>query len=634
MMNQYSQIHLKVAATESEHIVRKAEFDIAVQSLDERIVVIEQKTFDGRPTVLQTTQPSENIMASDALGSPQTNPVTETVSIMEDAVGIKPSMSLDFLPSETVATADAVESPMTTPLVETTTAMDMLETKVQAMNGSENETEKISAADTVSAFTGKPLMKNMENSQIQGQIEVIVEDKNGNVKSRQEITNAITDGFLRYAFYDMLNGGTLGDVLRSKTRTGYNLLSRAVPSALGIYAMNRNIDVGNETFLPPYVIGDLATLDPGVVFYNIGGSATEDSQVMIPVDQRCFFDHSSRELIVEYVKNTGYGVVKSVCVGRSHLQKTQMYSVTQTETAVPNQWSSTSTSYLIEHHATTGTSLWKATGTTAQYRFNLKDRTADSFANAALNTNITTATTVGGLVVGNHLFKAVRQTVTGSSYTLRLNYVMNFRTASNVATRDIVLTTREGMSVATDTMPVMVYRSDTDKLEIFVTVSSGDHDGDVGFNVYKVIVSGLNSPTTMTTETVDLGILPYCISNFETTAALYLTGYFDGTSYYLPYTSVYDATNRIRTVAENAFQNGIVIAEDFETISRVINMRNSTSGPNLIVRADTGLLQCQANAANIPYIFMSQVVSGANLPQASVKELDDVLRIIYKYKLT
>jgi hypothetical protein len=211
---------------------------------------------------------------------------------------------------------------------------------------------------------------------------------------------------------------------------------------------------------------------------------------------------------------------------------------------------------------------------------------------------------------------------------------LNFRTASTVVAKDIVLTTREGMSVATDTMPVMVYRSDTGNLEIFVAVSSGDHDGDYGFNIYKVIVSGLDNPATMTTETVDLGLLPYCISNQGTTAALYLTGYFDGTSYYLPYTSTIDAIGNISVVAESSFQNGIVISSGFETISRVVNMRNSTSGPNLIVRADTGLLQCQANDAKIPYIFMSQVVSGANLPKASVKELDDVLRIIYRYRLT
>ncbi len=272
--------------------------------------------------------------------------------------------------------------------------------------------------------------------------------------------------------------------------------------------------------------------------------------------------------------------------------------------------------------------------TTAQYRFNFKNRTMDTFNASPLYSNISGSATVGGIIVGDHLFKAVKQSATGSTYTVRLNYVLNFRTSTTAAYKDIVLTTRAGMSVATDTLPVMVYRPDTGNLEIFIAISSGNPDGEYGFSIQKVIVSGLDNPVTMTVETVDLGLLPYCVSNFGTTAALYLTGYHDGTQYYLPYTSTVDATGKIDTVVENVFQNGIVISSDFKTISRVFNMRNSAAGPNLIVRADTGLLQCQVNDAKIPYIFMSQVVSGANLPQASAKELDDVLRIIYKYRLT
>ena len=422
-MDQYSQHHLKIAATQPEHVVRKAEFDIAVSSLDERIVAIEQKTLDGRPTVLRTTQPPENIVACDTLESPQTVPVSEAAFLTEDAVGIKPPMFFAVSPSETVGAADDVASPQTVPLIETTILADKLEMAIPVTRKSEFFTENIAPVDAATAPMGKQFM---ENSHIQGQIEVVVEDQSGNIKSRQTITNAITDGFLRYAFYDMLNGGTLSDVLRGKIRTGYNLLSRTLPSALGIYAMDRNINVGGDTFLPPYVTGDLNKLDPGVVFYNIGGATTEDSQVMIPVDQRCFFDHTNRELVVEYVKNTGYGVVKSVCVGRSHLLKTQMYSVTQAETAVPNQWTATAANYLIEHHATAGTSLWKAASTAAQYRFNLKTRTVDSFSNTSLNTNIAATSLVGGIVVGNHLFKVVKQIATGASYTIRLNYVTNF----------------------------------------------------------------------------------------------------------------------------------------------------------------------------------------------------------------
>ena len=42
-MEHYSQHHLKVAATEPEHIVRKAELDVAVRQLDERLALLEQQ---------------------------------------------------------------------------------------------------------------------------------------------------------------------------------------------------------------------------------------------------------------------------------------------------------------------------------------------------------------------------------------------------------------------------------------------------------------------------------------------------------------------------------------------------------------------------------------------------------------
>ena len=50
-MDQYSQHKLKIAATEPEHVVRKAELDLAAQSLDERIGVLEDELL-GAHTVL------------------------------------------------------------------------------------------------------------------------------------------------------------------------------------------------------------------------------------------------------------------------------------------------------------------------------------------------------------------------------------------------------------------------------------------------------------------------------------------------------------------------------------------------------------------------------------------------------
>ncbi|MCL2304490.1 MAG: hypothetical protein FWC43_04025 [Planctomycetaceae bacterium] len=638
-MKHYSQHHLKVAATEPEHVVRKAEFDVAVGWLDERIVMLED-TLDSRmdgPVILQASPPFEIVMASDTVESPQTSPICENVvSLTDDAIANKPLIFQATLPSENVGMTDTIEPPpCPIPAKESANVTELLETvnvtPFQAEGGSEN----LLVTDNLETLSKKEPA--VENCQLQGEIEVIVEDQNGTVKSRQVVSNAITDGFLRYAFYDMMNGGALANTLRSNIRTGYNLLSRVAPTNMGIYAMDRDIEICDDTFVPPYKLRTTSLLDPGVVFYNIDGSMTETSQVMIPVDQRCYFDHTNRELVVEYIKNTGSGSVKSICVGAAH-NNSQLYSVTLAETAVPDHWKATATgSYLVEHHATNGTYLWKTVSATGgQYRFNLKNRMVEDFSIGNLHTNITNASVVGGVVVSNHIFKAIKQAASGTSYTVRLNYLANFRSMLNVAYKDIILTTREGMTVRTDTHPVMVYRTDTNQLEIFVAMSFGqDVDASYGFNIYKVTVSGLGDPATMTTKTDDLGFLPYAISNHDATGTVYVTGYFDGENYYLPYNLVtHDVVfGQTTNMSTATFQYGVVISEDFKKVERIFNMRSTNTTPNLIVRADTGLLQCQAALTNIPYIFMSQVVSGTNLPKASVKEPDDVLRIIYRYKI-
>ena len=645
MMEHYSQHHFKIAASEPEHIVRKAEFDVVVHLLDERLVMIEE-SLEARsgPAILQANPTFEIVMASDTLESPQSSSIDENVLLVTDEVsGERPLVFHASLPSENLDVIDAFESPPHPVSPDETVGIsDLLETDTVVPDQAEPIAGRFTVTDPLPTTSSEE--QRMENSHLQGEIEVIVEDQNGVVKSRQVVANAITDGFLRYAFYDMMNaGGMLNKVLRSDIRTGYNFLSRVAPVNLGIYAMDRDIDIRYDTFVPPYKNRTALLLDPGVVFYNIDGSMVESSQVMIPVDQRCYFDHTHREMVVEYIKNTGSGAVKSVCVGAAH-NNSQLFSVTLAETAVPDHWKATTPgSFLIEHHPTNGTSLWKTISATGgQFRFHLKNRMIEDFTNANLHTNITTADRTGGIVVGNHLFKAVKQAASGSSYTVRLNYVSNFRTTMALVYKDIVLTARPGMTVRTDTIPVMAYRMDNGTLEIFVAMSFGQDEDDLGtpgaygFNMYKVTVSGLNDPATMTTQTDDLGFLPYCFSNHDTTAAIYTTGYFDGENYYLPYTQVvYDPVfGQISNTSAAAFQYGLVISEDFETVKRVFNIRSVNTTPNLIVRADTGLLQCQAALASIPYVFSSQVVSGTNLPQAAVKEPDDVLRIIYRYKLS
>jgi len=212
-MKNFSQQHLKVAATEPEHVVRKAEFDLAVSELDERIVAVE-KTLDGRitgPAVLQTKTPVESVDVNDSVDSPLPSPLSETVFVGDDAETRSPDIAVSNTSAETMNTNDSLESPQASPLGESVSATDAVNGIVPSTKKSNCEMESIVAADSVESppSQGKNIM---ETTNMQGEIEVVVEDSQGNVKSRQKVTNAITDAFLRYAFYDMMNGGTLSSV--------------------------------------------------------------------------------------------------------------------------------------------------------------------------------------------------------------------------------------------------------------------------------------------------------------------------------------------------------------------------------------------------------------------------------------
>ncbi|HBT78040.1 MAG TPA: hypothetical protein DEB39_14205, partial [Planctomycetaceae bacterium] len=365
----------------------------------------------------------------------------------------------------------------------------------------------------------------------------------------------------------------------------------------------------------------------------VGGSLSESSKEMIPVDPRCFFDKSKKEYVFEYVKNTGFGTVKSVCVGRAHSNKTDMFSVTLSETAVPSTWQTGNTNYLLEH-AADRTFLWKTNGSTT-WRNDLVTRSAvETISNAACAGVI--ASQGGGLVVGDVLYKAAKQSASGDTYTVRLTYVDHFRTSATTAVREIAFTCRDGMTADADMHPVMVLRPDLGKLEVFVTISTCDHDGTLGCRLQKAVIGNLDDPANMTVAIEDLGVLPYAVSNWTSaSASYYLTGFFHNDRYYLPIYAVANGDGNKTVTAESAFQTGIVVPDDFSTVLDTVNFRTAASNEvNAFVLADGGVVQCRVNSAGIPYVHLSQVLSGSNLPRAVVKNVDDVLRIQYRYKLS
>ena len=634
-MKQYSQHHLKVAASEPEHVIRKAEFDLAVEAIDERIVTIE-KTLEVRPGlsggVLGGKPAIEASEIDDSVSSPLPISTSENTRISDDFSFVKTLPRIGNTPMEETGLGDGVETSLPNHLSETATLGDeSFSIPVSPLQGRPDD-DSIAVSDAVQIHHCKE--HKMENLTLQGEIEVVLEDRDGNVKQRQIVSNAITEAYERYVFYDMLNAGTLSSLLRSNTRTGFNFLTRTLPSLFGLYAMNHDIDIKRDTFLPPYVGDNQTSLADGVSFYNVGGSVTESTQEMIPVDQRCYFDKAKKEFVLEYVKNTGVGTVKSVCVGRVHSNKTDMFSVTLSETAVPPTWKTGNANYLLEHTADR-TFLWKTNGSTT-WRNDLVTRsTVETISGTVCAGVLAAATAVGGLVAGNIVYKAAKQTASGANHVVRLTCINNFRTSVTTAHKDIAFTCREDMTADTDMHPVMVMRPDLGKLEIFVTLSVGDHDGTTGCNLQKAVVGNLDDPANLSVEIVDLGILPYAVSNWTSMAVGYhLSGFFHDGKYYLPIYGVMNVENDLTVTAESASQTGVVVSSDFSTVHNSVNFRTATASEvNAFVLTDGGVVQCRVNATTIPYVHLSQVLSGSNLPQAVVKNVDDVLRIIYRYKL-
>ncbi len=629
-MDQYSQPHLKRAATEPEHVIRKAEFDLAV----ERITTIE-KTLDVRPGlsggVIDGKAAVETSEIADSVSLPLPILMSEQSRISDDFSFVKTLPLVGNTPMEECGLGDGVAAPLPRQFSETASMGDETRSVTVLPLQGRPDDDSMTVSDSVRIHHCKG--QKMEQFKLHGEIEVVVEDSSGNVRQRQIVSNAITEAYERYVFYDMLNAGTLHSLLRSNTRTGFNFQARTLPTAFGIYAMSHDIEIKKDTFLPPYVGDNQSSLADGVSFYNVGGLMSESTQEMIPVDQRCYFDKAKKEFVLEYVKNTGVGTVKSVCVGRSHAIKTDKFSVALTETAVPATWQSGTVNYLLEH-TTDGTCLWKTNGSSWTWRNNLVTRSNEAIGGAVCAGVL--GSYFGGLVVGNVVYKAAKQSASGDTHVVHLTYVNNFRTSNTAGTKDITFTCREGMTVNTAVQPVMVYRPAQNKLEILVTLSTGDHDGTFGCNLQKAVIGNLDDPANLTVEIEDLGILPYAVSNWTSASVgYYLTGFFHDGKYYLPIYAVTDDYGKMTVTAEGAFQTGLVVSSDFSTVYNSVNFRTSTANEvNAFVLADGGVVQCRVNATSIPYVHLSQVLSGSNLPQAVTKSVDDVLRIIYRYKLS
>jgi hypothetical protein len=464
---------------------------------------------------------------------------------------------------------------------------------------------------------------------MKGQIEVILEDQNGTVKQREVVDNTITDAYLKYVLTQCMTTANL--VAATRSAASGNLLSATAPNQFGVYVMSEPITVNPDTYLPPYVDDSRIGLHPSVSFYNVAGATVESAQVMIPVDTRCYYNRAKMEYTLEYVKNTYAGVVRSIAIGRSHTVANNNFIIQQKDIDMPVDLYSTTANYVLEH-TTDGTILRKPIGTNEVLTVNLKTKLYTRETNAQAFTNITAQW--GALAMNGHLFKVSKKTATGGIYTFTLTMLKDYLTAANTATTlDIAIPTRDGMTVNTAVIPVMVARPNLNKLEVFVTMSIGDHGGQVGANVKKVVID-ISDINSLTFETVDMGIGKYAIGNFGITVGQYTTGLFNDGKYYLPYYYVVKSDGSLVNAAIAAWHEGVVLSSDFGTVHNIINFRYAANTFNCPVATDANeVIQMFVNLTT-PYIIkLGQLVSGANLENPITKGENDVLRLIYRYKI-
>jgi hypothetical protein len=471
----------------------------------------------------------------------------------------------------------------------------------------------------------------MGNFDLRGQIEVRLEDRFGGLKKREIVDNTITDAYLKYVLYDCMTLANLVAVTRA-TASG-SLIASAVPNKFGIYAMSEPIVVNPDTYLPPYVDESRTGLHPSVSFYNVAGATTEASQVMIPVDTRCFYDRAKLELTMEYVKNTYAGTVRSIAIGRDFATANLNFSTQQKDVAMPADFYSTTANYVLEHTANDGTIVRKPVGTNELFTVNLKTKLYSRETNATGFNNVTTY--FGALAMNGHLFKVAKKSASGSIYTVTLTYLKDYLTAANTAaTLDIAVPTRENMSVNTTVVPVLVSRASLNKLEVFITMSTGNHGGQIGANVKKVVVD-VSDIDNITYDVVDMGVIKYAISGFGTVVGQYYTGLYHNNKYYLPYYYVVKPDGTAAGATVTAFQEGVVMSSDFSAVLNVVNVRFAANSCQHHVITDTDeVIQMWPNLATPYVVRVGQLISGANLENPITKGENDVLRLIYKYRIS
>lgn len=469
----------------------------------------------------------------------------------------------------------------------------------------------------------------MNDLKLNGQIEVILLDENGQVKHREVKDNTITQAALKYMLYLMMSNTGLNNVTRATH--GTSMPASGAPAQFGLYVMSKEVDIRKDTFRPPYVDDNGIDINSDVTFYNLNGGTTEASNQMITVDGKCYFDKGSEiKFALEYIKNTYTGIVRSVVIGRAHNNKNLNYLLQMKDVDLPADWYTGTANYLMEH-TVNGTVVYKTVDKTRQFSSNLKTKIFTSYGVEMIHNNITNH--FGGLIMNDTIFKVVKASISGSVYNVTLQYVQDWKNVSVLKTINIPFDIKEGMTGNATVTPVLVARPGLNKLEIFVTTSIGDHDGIKGAHVQKAVVD-IADMEEITHTISDMGITPYAISGCGTTVGQYYTGFFHEGKYFLPFYYIVNKDNgTMSNQTDNNFQEGVVLSSDFKTVHNMTCYRTATNQFFAFVEAEE-VLQCFVNSTTNYYVMLSQVLSGTNLETPITKGANDILRVIYRYKLS
>jgi hypothetical protein len=363
---------------------------------------------------------------------------------------------------------------------------------------------------------------------------------------------------------------------KKQTNNQSNFHDRKMPSAFGIYTLNANSNVGSQTQIPQYVNETLTECSPNVVFYSTG-NAGETAMEMEPRQFRSYWDYKTRSFTTEFFKETGSGTINAVTIGRAHNVKDTNW-LTSIKPFDPENntrfehFQRGGAPYFLEHKAD-GSVIYKCDDAVT-YQLSLTGNSTELSTTKLLRDYINSDLFSGGLVIGGHVFKAVRagsevvretsaddigiehggvgvryvydpcKSDTGITGTIQgiiddqgtvgavmqtafatidLHYIKDWTDGYEGAEGKLFVRVPVpvGYSVDAASSPVMVYTPEADSLELYLSVSNKRLVGGAwGYRLLKVIFNGISAvnlddqatPFYQRYSVVDVGHIPYRIS--------------------------------------------------------------------------------------------------------------------------